>query len=267
MHSARLRVGMVVLLLLWALWDCLVDSVIHPGNVCDPGIPIPGPNGTNTTMPYDFWDDPVIHVYKFCAAGVLMMWAMGVLLLIRRRGRVNVMYIFDLRPGTSYTNPDEVFRTATNLTAIAAVNFLLFYKIHRGDFFERGNIHTINRFLPFRSLLFASSCLRFPFAGVGRLDNSRQAIYGPLHGVTLGVICRRLVDLSRESFFRSCVFHMLLRFWCRLPGVSHVRIVLQRQFCTAARHFALICRTPTAYSFCAMPSHVFRYQVAHASPC
>ena len=178
-----LRVGMVVLLVLWMLWDCIVDSVIHPGDVCEPGIPIPG---TNTTMEYSFWGDPVIHVYKFSAAAIMGVWCIGLLLLIWRRARVNVMYIFDLSPGTSYTRPDEVFRTATNLTAIGVVNFLVFFKIHRGDFFAKGSrVHTVNRWLPF--ILFVATILGMVFpwrrrrglwVTIGRLFTA------PLHGVT-----------------------------------------------------------------------------------
>ena len=62
----------------------------------------------NLTDAYTFWGDPVIHVYRFSGAILMFLWLWGVLLLLWRKARVNVVFLLSHDESTAYTSDEPV---------------------------------------------------------------------------------------------------------------------------------------------------------------
>eukprot|EP00935_MAST-01C_sp_MAST-1C-sp1_P000394 g394.t1 len=69
------RTGCAVVLLVWCLWDCVVDQTDN-----------------------NLWLNPVMSTYKFCGSLLLLVWCWGVAVYVFNRVRINYIYIFEFKP-------------------------------------------------------------------------------------------------------------------------------------------------------------------------
>jgi hypothetical protein len=142
-----IRFGFVILLLFWSCWDILVDGRLHPSSA------------TNAIQ----WVDSVLPVYRGIGCIVLCGWMWGIQCWIWSKYKINYLYLFNVTAsptshlhahshtlshthmthGTTavqrhmkytYMTYSEVFEEMTLVTIIYLSNFLIYYKILRGDF-------------------------------------------------------------------------------------------------------------------------------------
>lgn len=106
-----LRCGGVCVLLVWVLWDCLVDtSLSDQSSAAEMAAAVPLYRGTGCLL--------------------LLAWCWGLDIYVWNRARVNYLYIFDCDTRSSL-GYQAVWREASNLTIFYLINFLLFYKTIR----------------------------------------------------------------------------------------------------------------------------------------
>ncbi|GAB5357920.1 hypothetical protein AAMO2058_000415500 [Amorphochlora amoebiformis] len=108
------RFGACLILTFWILWDAIVDTLYRP------------PKSAN-------WVRSIFPIYRGYFCLVLMIWLAGTMMFIWQKHRVNYLYIFELDPRRAPTL-EQVYLQATNATIIVMANFLLYYKVLRGDF-------------------------------------------------------------------------------------------------------------------------------------
>ena len=70
------RTGIAVVLLLWCVWDTVVDN----------------------SRRHNLWNDPVMSVYKFCGSMLLLLWCWGINVYVFNRARINYLYMFEFKP-------------------------------------------------------------------------------------------------------------------------------------------------------------------------
>jgi len=109
-----LRVGVMVMLVCWVLWDCVIDSKLHPSSS-------------------SFWMDAVLPLYRASGLLILCYWCWGVCVMVWHRKRINHLYLMDLKPRLSNSHR-QVFKHCITLTSFFLINFLLYFKMERGDF-------------------------------------------------------------------------------------------------------------------------------------
>ena len=109
-----LRFGITLLLFFWVLWDCVVDARIRP------------------QYPVE-WVQSVLPVYRGIGVLLLLEWGWGCNLYIWDKYRVNYMQLLELDARTTMTYA-EVFDEATTASMMFLANFLLYFKVLRGDF-------------------------------------------------------------------------------------------------------------------------------------
>jgi hypothetical protein len=111
-----MRFGILLLLLTWVMWDVIVDARLRPSHA-----PI--------------WVKSVLPVYRGLGVILFFGWLYGCNLWIWRRYRLNYIAIFDLDPANAHTH-SQVFLKCMTLTTAFLVNFLIYFKMLRGDFPE-----------------------------------------------------------------------------------------------------------------------------------
>lgn len=123
--EAGLRIGCVGLLLVWALWDCLVDSTIQASSAS---------RQISASIP----------VYRGCGCLILLVWCWGLDIYVWTRARVNYLFIFDSDHANTMGHNEvwsfestsacvakaggactQVWREASVLTIFFLVNFLV----------------------------------------------------------------------------------------------------------------------------------------------
>lgn len=114
LFSLGLRLGALILLAFWVLWDCIVDSKLRPSQS-------------------DFWIDAVLPVYRCTGFLILGYWLWGMNVYVWTRYKINYLFLLNLNPRTSHT-AREVFSAATKVSLVFLANFLVYFKIERGDF-------------------------------------------------------------------------------------------------------------------------------------
>ena len=119
------RVGVFLVLLVWVVWDCLVDSLLRPD------VQTHGP----------IYEDPGFIVYRGIASFILLYWLVGINVYVWNGARINFVYIFELNPAT-VPNHTDIFMRATTISIIFLMDFLLFFKMRRGDFFGTDGMRT-----------------------------------------------------------------------------------------------------------------------------
>eukprot|EP00735_Rhodelphis_limneticus_P013844 TRINITY_DN779_c0_g1::TRINITY_DN779_c0_g1_i1::g.18421::m.18421 TRINITY_DN779_c0_g1::TRINITY_DN779_c0_g1_i1::g.18421 ORF type:complete len:669 (+),score=115.52,sp/Q55B06/SPXS1_DICDI/29.11/3e-80,EXS/PF03124.9/1.9e-74,SPX/PF03105.14/1e-12,SPX/PF03105.14/0.00027 TRINITY_DN779_c0_g1_i1:66-2072(+) len=112
-----LRCGVTLTLFFWALWDCVVDASLR-----DTG--------------YQTYLDNAIPVYHSIGCLVLLMWLWGMKLYVFSCSRINYLYIFDMTEKDWLAHHESVFSEAVTCSNMYLINFLVFYKVARGDFPE-----------------------------------------------------------------------------------------------------------------------------------
>ena len=109
-----LRFGITLLLFFWVLWDCVVDARIRP------------------QYPIE-WVKSVLPVYRGIGVLLLLEWGWGCNLFIWDKYRINYMALLELDARSTMTYA-EVFDEATTASMMFLANFLIYFKILRGDF-------------------------------------------------------------------------------------------------------------------------------------
>ena len=108
------RFGACLILLFWILWDAIVDTAYRP--------------------PKDAaWLTKVFPIYRGFACVLLLVWLVSLMMTVWRSFRINYLYIFEIDPRMAPNNQD-MYLFATNISIALFINFLLYYKVLRGDF-------------------------------------------------------------------------------------------------------------------------------------
>jgi len=108
------RSGACLILTFWLLWDSIVDTIYRP------------PKDSS-------WIHSMLPVYRLYFCLVLMIWLAGCMVFVWKKHRINYIYIFELDPRKVPTL-EEIYMQATNATILVMTNFILYYKVLRGDF-------------------------------------------------------------------------------------------------------------------------------------
>ena len=141
-----LRCGAVCVLIVWALWDCLVDSAIQ-----------------NVSATRQF--SAAVPVYRAAGCLILLVWCWGLDVYVWTRARVNYLFIFDCDHRNTLGHREvrvwpramvqrvasvcvmasalvgrwllpQVWNEASLLSIVFLINFLLFFKTVRGQVFD-----------------------------------------------------------------------------------------------------------------------------------
>lgn len=113
-----MRFGAAVVLLVWLVWDCVVDVAIRP-------------NAKGQ------WLDLAMPIYRFCGCMILASWCWGVNVHVWSTFRINYMYLLELDSNATLS-AESVFRRSLDATIIFLINFLLFFKANRDELGEKG---------------------------------------------------------------------------------------------------------------------------------
>ena len=114
--SISFRSGALLLLLFWVLWDCIVDTHVHPSS-------------------NNFWVDAVIPIYRATGFLIMAYWMWGLNVYVWRKYHINYMFLFELDPRTSDTHR-KIFSNAITISIVYLVDFLFYFKMQRGDFMK-----------------------------------------------------------------------------------------------------------------------------------
>jgi len=108
------RFGACLILTFWLLWDSIVDTIYRP-------------------PPNRQWIYSIFPIYRAFFCLVLIIWLAACCMFVWTKYRINYIYIFELDPRNVPTL-EQVFSAATTGTILVMTNFLIYYKILRGDF-------------------------------------------------------------------------------------------------------------------------------------
>jgi hypothetical protein len=113
MYNLGLKGGIMLILLVWTIWDCVIDAHIRPPR-------------------HSAWVSAVLPIYRGLGCLILLNWLWGINLFVWNKFKINYLFLLELDP--RYTkNYSEMFNQATTMTIVALANFLLFFKTLRGD--------------------------------------------------------------------------------------------------------------------------------------
>ena len=119
-----MRFGCMLSLLTWVMWDCIVDAKLRPAE-------------------QDLWLQLVLPIYRGFGCLLLLGWCAGISTFVWERYQINYLFLLDATPSAgslgnnsssglmSYT---EIWDDCTNITIVYLANFLLYFKVMRGDF-------------------------------------------------------------------------------------------------------------------------------------
>jgi hypothetical protein len=187
-----LRTGAALILAFWVLWDAVVDISLRPG---------PGDND---------WTQHIFPLYRAVACTLLLEWCWGLLLCICKSFGIDVARLLGFGENAVW-DYNAVWSLATNHTIVTLANFLLFFKVLRGDF---------PAWLPYQiypSLLFIGYLASLFWFVVPCRSNAHP----PVHRAVLsesslsnciqcnGLLCRP---------FRLAIFHLSCGHWARTLG-------------------------------------------------
>ena len=111
-----IRIGFLLLLFCWTIWDIIVDSYMRPVN-------------EQTT-----WVQSVLPVYRGIGCCVIFGWLWSVQLYIWSKYKIKYLYLFgvsNIKP--HYFSVYECVQEMTYITIVYLANFLIYFKILRGD--------------------------------------------------------------------------------------------------------------------------------------
>lgn len=123
LFSLGLRLGALLMLLVWAIWDCVVDAHIRPES---------NPTG-------DYWIDAVIPLYRCTGFAILCYWMWGLNVLVWTRFKINYLFLMQLHPRASSSHR-QIFTHCITLSLIFLTNFIIYFKMQRGDFPRSGGM-------------------------------------------------------------------------------------------------------------------------------
>eukprot|EP00753_Platysulcus_tardus_P019088 PLAT7049.2.p1 GENE.PLAT7049.2~~PLAT7049.2.p1 ORF type:complete len:780 (-),score=368.98 PLAT7049.2:71-2410(-) len=131
-----MRVGIVLVLLFWMIWDAVVDD----------------------SKSQNLWLTSVWPVYRGIAGFIVLLWCWGLQVYVWSSVRINFEYLFEFEHDT-VQSPKDILREASSLTIIYIFNFLLYYKVIRGDFPD----FVPAQYYPLALLLYMATRLVFPW--------------------------------------------------------------------------------------------------------
>lgn len=106
-----LKLGMLVVLLVWFLWD---EAVGHTGS----------------GQRYSLWKDPALHLYSFFGNIIIYQWLFGVTVYFWSKARVNYSTLLGLHKSHN-KRYDQIYSEAALYSIIFLVNILLYSKSQR----------------------------------------------------------------------------------------------------------------------------------------
>lgn len=108
-----LRIGCAMILLIWWIFDMMVDESIRPGH-------------------FSVWKDPALPVFRGVGCMLLLLWLWGLMIFVWTSTRINYIFMFDL----DARSPS--WRSIANEASLSTIVFLslwlLHIKVRRGDF-------------------------------------------------------------------------------------------------------------------------------------
>lgn len=104
-----MRTGIVLIVFVWMLWDCIVDDSRH----------------------HNLWLSPVFHLYRGVGVLILLVWLWGCNVWIWKHFGIQPERLFQL---DVCLNPVRIWTEASSLTILYLVNLLLYYKALRRNF-------------------------------------------------------------------------------------------------------------------------------------
>ena len=162
-----IRVGVLLMLLCWVMWDCIVDELLRPNH------------------DFHFFDRGVFRVYRGIGCLILLNWLWGVNIFVWTSVRINYAYLFEFDANAIYSHR-QVFMRATSLTLFWLLNFLLFFKMNRGEVFEGSQSY--NAYLPLSLAVAALLYVLSPF-------NKQKRVFAR------GIVKAVTAPFSEVSFF------------------------------------------------------------------
>lgn len=108
-----IRCGIVFVLLIWFLWDAIVD---------------PGEGQT-------LWNDPAIYLFSFLGNLVVYDWLWGFNVYVWEKAHVNYLVLLDLNANHCPT-PFQIFSKVSVVTSVYLIVLILYYKARRGQLYE-----------------------------------------------------------------------------------------------------------------------------------
>ena len=118
--------GVVLVLMVWILWDIVVDvSIREGGNLIGPQYK---PVNMSNARAIDLWRQNEFPVYRGMAFIVLWIWCWALSLHVWTEGRVNYLYMLELDPRDA-PEATSVFESAARHTIVIFAVFLLHFKI------------------------------------------------------------------------------------------------------------------------------------------
>eukprot|EP00736_Rhodelphis_marinus_P006340 Rmarinus@m.1259 len=119
LFETGMRAGVVLTLFVWAIWDCVVDTRMR--------------NNESPKTQY-VWNS--LPVYLAVASLLVLVWFWAWCLYVWNVARINFHYLFDITEKDWMSTHEKTLDEAVTMTTVFLVNFIVFYKVARGDFPE-----------------------------------------------------------------------------------------------------------------------------------
>lgn len=129
--------GMCLLLVLWIVWDVVVDFFLNPKfgresylrcHQADANMSL----AKNTSIAVR-WFEKDFPVYRGMASIIFWLWCWGISLYVWNHARINYLFMLELHPETTSTYK-EVWNTASSLTLCLLASFIIHFKVVRCEF-------------------------------------------------------------------------------------------------------------------------------------
>jgi hypothetical protein len=114
-YQLGLRMGLILGLLAWLLYNlCFADLLQH--------------------VDFSLYKLGVFRVYRGVGCAIFGLWLWGLALYVWTQNRINWMYLFQLDPARTWGHLDW-WQHAATWTLVFLVNFLVFFKVARGELY------------------------------------------------------------------------------------------------------------------------------------
>ncbi|OQS07139.1 hypothetical protein THRCLA_00851 [Thraustotheca clavata] len=181
-----MRTGMMLILLLWVLWDSVIDDSYH----------------------HNLWHSSVIAVYRGIGVLILLAWFWCLQLYIFEQYNLNFLRVFHLKQ-TKSTQYLHLLHQIVPVTCIYLVNLLLYFKVLRGDI---GEYYISANYIPLILYAFLILKLIFPLKQrrslmrtIGRVMSAPCAIVR-FRESYVGDILTSLVKVMVDLAWSTCYF-------------------------------------------------------------
>mmetsp|Transcript_3270 Transcript_3270/g.4362 ORF Transcript_3270/g.4362 Transcript_3270/m.4362 type:complete len:725 (+) Transcript_3270:102-2276(+) len=138
MHTG-MRLGIMIVLCLWVLWNAVTEISLFPDS---DGIP-----------------SEIIQVYRGIGVFLLCFWCWTAAVYFWNTARVNYTYLFEFDPRHQY-QLEGLLNKSSSLTIIYLSNILIYYKVRRGEFYGLDKVNA--NYLPLLMMIIALIIMIFP---------------------------------------------------------------------------------------------------------